>query len=254
MTTRPEKVTLPVALQIVADDYGWHNGRDGRLSGQPSRSALPRNHAVEDYIILNEIGKALDMKILAPLVIGEWDKNNRMTGKAHMTKFPDKWDCRSTINMPEAERCFEEIESSDYIEIALHGLLHSFWDEEMGLFADCPDKSRYSVLGNSLAILCGAAEDPKGVCDRMLHLEGVTDISLSMRCFKYDAMLLADKGKYKESILSEIDENYRPMLELGNGTVWETDEGESDFGKAGSLCHGWSAMPIYYYNILPRDF
>ena len=71
-----------------------------------------------------------------------------------------------------------------------------------------------------------------------------------MRCFKYDAMLLADKGKYKESILSEIDENYRPMLELGNGTVWETDEGESDFGKAGSLCHGWSAMPIYYYNIL----
>ena len=22
------------------------------------------------------------------------------------------------------------------------------------------------------------------------------------------------------------------------------------FGKAGSLCHGWSAMPIYYYNIL----
>jgi hypothetical protein len=84
----------------------------------------------------------------------------------------------------------------------------------------------------------------------MLNLEGVTDISLSMRCFKYDAMLLADREKYKDDILSEIDENYRPMLELGNGTVWETDKGESDFSKAGSLCHGWSAMPIYYYNIL----
>ncbi|MBQ9692244.1 MAG: family 78 glycoside hydrolase catalytic domain, partial [Clostridia bacterium] len=125
-----------------------------------------------------------------------------------------------------------------------------FWDEKKGLFADCPDKARYSVLGNSLAILCGAAEDRKGVCDRMLNLVGVTDISLSMRCFKYDAMLMADKEKYADYILSEIDENYRPMLELGNGTVWETDAGEKDFGKAGSLCHGWSAMPIYYYNIL----
>ena len=138
----------------------------------------------------------------------------------------------------------------DMIPEIIRRIREAFWDEEKGIFADCPDKARYSILGNSLAILCGAAEDPKGVCDRMLNLEGVTDISLSMRCFKYDAMLLADKGKYKESILSEIDENYRPMLELGNGTVWETDEGESAFGKAGSLCHGWSAMPIYYYNIL----
>ena len=125
-----------------------------------------------------------------------------------------------------------------------------FWNEEKGIFANCPDKAGYSVLGNSLAILCGAAEDPNRVCEKMLNLEGVTDISLSMRCFKYDAMLLADKGKYKDYILSEIDENYRPMLELGNGTVWETDKGESDFSNAGSLCHGWSAMPIYYYNIL----
>ena len=125
-----------------------------------------------------------------------------------------------------------------------------FWNEEKGIFANCPDKAGYSVLGNSLAILCGAAEDPNRVCEKMLNLEGVTDISLSMRCFKYDAMLLADKEKYKDYILSEIDENYRPMLELGNGTVWETDKGESDFSNAGSLCHGWSAMPIYYYNIL----
>lgn len=125
-----------------------------------------------------------------------------------------------------------------------------FFDEEKGMFADSSDKTRYSVLGNSLAILCKAAEDPKGVCERMLNSEGVTDISLSMRCFKYDAMLLADKAKYKDYILSEIDKNYRPMLELGNRTVWETDKGESDFGGAGSLCHGWSAMPIYYYNIL----
>ena len=40
------------------------------------------------------------------------------------------------------------------------------------------------------------------------------------------------------------------MLKTGNNTVWETELGESDFSNAGSLCHGWSSIPIYYYNIL----
>jgi hypothetical protein len=40
------------------------------------------------------------------------------------------------------------------------------------------------------------------------------------------------------------------MVEYGVGTVWETELGESDFDNAGSLCHGWSALPIYYYHIL----
>lgn len=53
-----DKIKLPVALQIIADDFGWHNGRDGRCSNRPSRSGLPRDHAPEDCTIMNEIGKA----------------------------------------------------------------------------------------------------------------------------------------------------------------------------------------------------
>ena len=33
----------------------------------------------------------------------------------------------------------------------------------------------------------------------------------------------------------------------GYNTVWETVLGAPDFDNAGSLCHGWSAMPVYYY-------
>jgi hypothetical protein len=29
--------------------------------------------------------------------------------------------------------------------------------------------------------------------------------------------------------------------------MWETDLGEEDFMKAGSLCHGWSALPIWFF-------
>ena len=40
---------------------------------------------------------------------------------------------------------------------------------------------------------------------------------------------------------------------MGIGTVWETEDGERAFSNAGSLCHGWSALPIYYYHILKKD-
>lgn len=33
-------------------------------------------------------------------------------------------------------------------------------------------------------------------------------------------------------------------------TAWETIEGGEAFENAGSLCHGWSAVPIYYYHKL----
>ena len=37
------------------------------------------------------------------------------------------------------------------------------------------------------------------------------------------------------------------MLFQGAATFWETDKGLRDFDGAGSLCHGWSGIPIYLY-------
>ena len=60
----------------------------------------------------------------------------------------------------------------------------------------------------------------------------------------------------KQRVMSEKDE-YQLMLEKfppgvipDKNSAFVIYKGESDFSKAGSLCHGWSAMPIYYYNIL----
>ena len=85
---------------------------------------------------------------------------------------------------------------------------------------------------------------------KMLTENELADASLSMQCFVYDAMLAVDREAYAPYILADIERIYTPMLEKGNNTVWETTLGASDFDDAGSLCHGWSAMPIYYYHIL----
>ncbi len=134
-------------------------------------------------------------------------------------------------------------------------IFRHFYSEEKALFFDrCSDR-KYSVLGNSLAILCGACPSgrAKALCESMLNDASFTPISLSMRCFFYDALLLTDCGRYRDFILQDIERIYLPMVRAGTGTVWETEKGWRDFSLAGSLCHGWSALPIYYYHILLGD-
>ena len=72
-----------------------------------------------------------------------------------------------------------------------------------------------------------------------------------MISFRYDALLKTDQEKYKSVVLNEIDRDYLKMLRGGATTFWETILGENDLiGLCGSLCHGWSALPIYYYELL----
>ena len=77
----------------------------------------------------------------------------------------------------------------------------------------------------------------------------MTDVSLSMNCYFYDALLSVDKS-YKDYIMKDIEEKYSYMLSCGATTFWETIEGAKAFSNAGSLCHGWSALPIYYFDVL----
>ena len=38
------------------------------------------------------------------------------------------------------------------------------------------------------------------------------------------------------------------MVFQGATSFWETQLGSADFSNAGSLCHGWSALPAYHYH------
>ena len=51
-------------------------------------------------------------------------------------------------------------------------------------------------------------------------------------------------------IIKDIEEKYGYMLSCGATTFWETIDGWHAFSDAGSLCHGWSALPAYYLKTL----
>lgn len=125
----------------------------------------------------------------------------------------------------------------------------SFFNGEDGLFSLHKGKRDYTELANSLAVISGAAsgERARRICERLTD-GSVTESSLSMKCFMYDALIMTDEKKYAETVLAEIRKNYGHMLDCGATAAWETIKGAEDFDGAGSLCHGWSAIPIYYYN------
>ena len=152
---------------------------------------------------------------------------------------------------------------------------------EDGLYNTNPEGTHICELGCALAVLTGVAdaEDAQVIC-RMLtdthenpHIEkipidlevlsrvsdrndpdssavSVVPVSLSMSCFVYDALLQTNAAEYQNFVLDDIDRRYGIMLDTGTTTFWETMGGWKTFGNAGSLCHGWSAMPIYYYHKL----
>ncbi|MBQ8508320.1 MAG: hypothetical protein IJ493_00240 [Clostridia bacterium] len=133
-----------------------------------------------------------------------------------------------------------------------------FWDGTY--FRTTDDRTEgVAVLTNALCLLCGAGDGldvsaPLAIlADNGRSVPGVIPTTLSMYCFRFDALLAADREKYAPVILDEIDRDYLYMLRGGATSFWETIEGAEDFSKAGSLCHGWSALPVYYYSILCED-
>ena len=52
---------------------------------------------------------------------------------------------------------------------------------------------------------------------------------------------------YGRWVMEDVARIWGGMLFAGATSFWETDAGAWDFERAGSLCHGWSAVPIYLY-------
>ena len=50
-----------------------------------------------------------------------------------------------------------------------------------------------------------------------------------------------------DNVLSMMKEYYGGMLSVGATTFWETEDGAAALCDTGTLCHGWSAIPVLFY-------
>lgn len=114
-------------------------------------------------------------------------------------------------------------------------------------------KGGKSQLSTALAVWSGVC--PKeNYSDILPVLTDETDavgISLSAQIFRYDALLKV--GGQEDFIRQDMNKRWMKMIAKGATSFWETEIGAADFDNAGSLCHGWSALPVYYYRLLSED-
>lgn len=130
-----------------------------------------------------------------------------------------------------------------------NALKSAFYDKDKRLYkAKLGGKPFYTAYGNSLAILAGFGDEE--TAKRILTDPDVIRVTLAMSVFEYDALLKVNAEKYRDYVLADIDSRYGRMLNLGATTFWETENSLSATEHTGSLCHGWSALPIYYYDKL----
>ena len=146
-------------------------------------------------------------------------------------------------------------EHTDLIKSLRQKCYDAFFDKDQGLFlATTEEKYRFPTeLCNGLAVLAGIVSnyEAKIVLNNVINSNQTRKSTLSMVGWFYDALIRTDNC-FDDYVLSDVYKNYSYMLDIGATTFWETIYGERDFGGAGSLSHGWSAMPVYYFDKLGK--
>lgn len=126
---------------------------------------------------------------------------------------------------------------------------NAFFRKQQGMYSLAKQRDVFSVYGNALAVYSGivTGAEAETLCEHIANNDGY-ECSLATRFFKYEALLKTNEEKYRNLVFEEIRKDYKTMLDKGATSFWEILAGADAFEKTGSLCHGWSAIPIYFYH------
>jgi hypothetical protein len=148
----------------------------------------------------------------------------------------------------------EEESASQWLEhvARMRAAAHDAWfdsrENAYRTYAGQQAKPHFAELTQSLAILAGVGDDTihRGLRERLMSEQnGLTTTTLSQSLYKFEAILLDEScGPF---VLEAIKRDWSEMLFAGATSFWETLRGGWDFHHAGSLCHGWSGIPVYFY-------
>ena len=131
-----------------------------------------------------------------------------------------------------------------------NSIFRAWYDPERGCMKTYDHRDDIHEITQVLALYCRCvpAGEKEKVVKNLLKGNYVPVSSSSMRYF-YAA--LAECGRDVRRHLAEKLWNcFGKMVQGDSTTMWETDIGEADFEQAGSLCHGWSALPVWYFYAL----
>jgi hypothetical protein len=121
------QATIPMPIQVVIDDVGWWSGEDGHEKQEPYRTGINRNHVPADYQAIVDLGKALNIRPQAAMVLCEWDKENILKSLPTSTWMGTNWDNKKWMGSWLEEAAAIIRENRDYFEFTIHGIGHEYW-------------------------------------------------------------------------------------------------------------------------------
>jgi hypothetical protein len=138
---------------------------------------------------------------------------------------------------------------SEQLRAAFHT---AFWNHAESIYStftgsagtlDCR-----SELTQALALCAGCCPPDEARtlrCRLLAPRNELIGTTLSQSLWKFEALL--PEPEWGAEVMDVIASQWGGMLERNATTFWETLKGGWDFDGAGSLCHGWSATPVYFY-------
>jgi len=140
------QATIPMPIQVVIDDVGWWSGEDGHERQEPFRTGIKRNHVPADYHAIVELGKTLNIRPQAAMVLCEWDRENILQHLPTSTWMGAKWNNKKWIG-PWLEEAAEIIlNNKQHFEFTIHGVGHEYWTN--GKFTRAEWADREGVMRN----------------------------------------------------------------------------------------------------------
>lgn len=121
----------------------------------------------------------------------------------------------------------------------LKSVLDNCYVPEKGLFAETPNKERYSQHSNIMAILTDAIpkEDQKAMMKKILEDDSLIQTTIYYKFYLFNALQKAGLGNEYLNLL----QNWTNQLDQGLTTFAETDIDPR------SECHAWSASPNFHF-------
>ncbi len=208
-----DMIPAPVEYQYW-NFYEWQSGLDGYPLGDVMEQDITYDAPLNAFVVLG-------LKSLADLL-------NRLGQHDTAAVYADK---------------------AEKIAVASEA---AFFDDEDGLYFTFMKRSngeRYHKCELTQALFVYADMLPPKKLSPVLDAlasDRLIPVTLSYSIFKYEA-LLRDEKKYGRFVFRDVAKIWGRMLFAGATAFWETAEGADAFGFAGSLCHGWSAVPAYLY-------
>lgn len=134
---------------------------------------------------------------------------------------------------------------------ALRRAIHSaFWDRGLGYYRSVlaaggerrGDHELIQALALSQRVVPRSCW--KSVAGAMT-LRGLAPCTLSASFYLVRGFLDASPAS-RDWLWNRLFSQWERMVLQGATAMWETAAGADDFDYAGSLCHGWSALPVFY--------